>query len=558
MIRDVEVDAVTHDSRRVRTRRAASLASPARRTDGHDHAPDAVAAGAVALLVERLARRSACRRRRGSPCVRPRSGRSPRALHGDPSHGDARASASPAPTARPRRPTCSRRSRAAAGDRVGRDRHRRRAHRRRSRSRREHTTPEATELQALLARMRDAGVGDGRDGGVVARARPAPRRRHALRRGVLHEPLARPPRLPRHARRVLRGQGAAVHAARSRAAAAVNVDDAHGDELARARDATPGLDGRDATRSTTPTPTCARPTSSSARRRHALRTRRPPYGARRRRAPRRSSGASTSRTRSRRPPRPRAAGFALDAVVAGLERRRSSCPGRLERVDAGQPFAVLVDYAHTPDALDPRPGARPAPLAGAGARRDRACSAAAATATAAKRPLMGAAVARRRRRRRAHVRQPALRGPRRRSPTTVLAGPRRRARGVAVELDRRAAIRDALAAAAARRRRRHRRQGPRDRPDRRRAHRAVRRPRRRARGARGDSDGADRGARSRRSPAARVVAGDPEALATSFTIDSRCARARRVLRRARAERDGHDFVADAFARGAARRRWSTA
>ncbi len=27
-------------------------------------------------------------------------------------------------------------------------------------------------------------------------------------------------------------------------------------------------------------------------------------------------------------------------------------PGRLERVDAGQPFSVLVDYAHTPDALE--------------------------------------------------------------------------------------------------------------------------------------------------------------------------------------------------------------
>jgi len=27
-------------------------------------------------------------------------------------------------------------------------------------------------------------------------------------------------------------------------------------------------------------------------------------------------------------------------------------PGRLERVDAGQPYAILVDYAHTPDALE--------------------------------------------------------------------------------------------------------------------------------------------------------------------------------------------------------------
>ena len=27
-------------------------------------------------------------------------------------------------------------------------------------------------------------------------------------------------------------------------------------------------------------------------------------------------------------------------------------PGRFEPVDEGQPFAVLVDYAHTPDSLE--------------------------------------------------------------------------------------------------------------------------------------------------------------------------------------------------------------
>lgn len=39
-----------------------------------------------------------------------------------------------------------------------------------------------------------------------------------------------------------------------------------------------------------------------------------------------------------------------DAVVRGLE-NISGVPGRMERVDAGQPFTVLVDYAHTEDAL---------------------------------------------------------------------------------------------------------------------------------------------------------------------------------------------------------------
>jgi UDP-N-acetylmuramoyl-L-alanyl-D-glutamate--2,6-diaminopimelate ligase len=31
--------------------------------------------------------------------------------------------------------------------------------------------------------------------------------------------------------------------------------------------------------------------------------------------------------------------------------RAAGVPGRLERVDAGQPFSVIVDYAHTEDAL---------------------------------------------------------------------------------------------------------------------------------------------------------------------------------------------------------------
>ena len=43
-------------------------------------------------------------------------------------------------------------------------------------------------------------------------------------------------------------------------------------------------------------------------------------------------------------------GIALDGVVAGLE-SAPQVPGRLERIDLGQPFAVVVDYAHTPDSL---------------------------------------------------------------------------------------------------------------------------------------------------------------------------------------------------------------
>ena len=85
------------------------------------------------------------------------------------------------------------------------------------------------------------------------------------------------------------------------------------------------------------------------------------------------------------------AGFELDAVVAGLE-RPIVVPGRMERVDVGQDFTVLVDYAHTPDALRNALGAarelvtddaRVIVVFGCGGDRDRA-----------KRPAMGEIAAR--------------------------------------------------------------------------------------------------------------------------------------------------------------------
>lgn len=45
-----------------------------------------------------------------------------------------------------------------------------------------------------------------------------------------------------------------------------------------------------------------------------------------------------------------AAGFDLDTIAAGLG-TLEAVPGRLESVDCGQDFSVLVDYAHTDDAL---------------------------------------------------------------------------------------------------------------------------------------------------------------------------------------------------------------
>lgn len=46
-----------------------------------------------------------------------------------------------------------------------------------------------------------------------------------------------------------------------------------------------------------------------------------------------------------------ALGYGLDVVVHGLE-AAPQVPGRLERIECGQPFSVIVDYAHTPDSLE--------------------------------------------------------------------------------------------------------------------------------------------------------------------------------------------------------------
>jgi len=44
-------------------------------------------------------------------------------------------------------------------------------------------------------------------------------------------------------------------------------------------------------------------------------------------------------------------GLSLDTIKAGLE-GVESVPGRFERVNCGQDYTVIVDYAHTPDALE--------------------------------------------------------------------------------------------------------------------------------------------------------------------------------------------------------------
>ncbi len=84
-----------------------------------------------------------------------------------------------------------------------------------------------------------------------------------------------------------------------------------------------------------------------------------------------------------------AAGVEPETAVAGVA-SVPGVPGRMQRIDAGQPYLAVVDYAHTPDAIEtllaavrPVTAGRLRIVVGCGGDRDRG-----------KRPLMGAAAAR--------------------------------------------------------------------------------------------------------------------------------------------------------------------
>jgi UDP-N-acetylmuramoyl-L-alanyl-D-glutamate--2,6-diaminopimelate ligase len=143
------------------------------------------------------------------------------------------------------------------------------------------------------------------------------------------------------------------------------------------------------------------------------------------------------------------------ALLAGVEPEQIerglgatvAVPGRFEAIDRGQPFAVVVDYAHTPDSLDNvlrearrmarRQGGRVLCVFGCGGDRDRG-----------KRPLMGAVAARL-----ADVVVVTSDNPRSEDPESIIAQilegvAAERAGGAdIVDPDRREAIHTALAAA---------------------------------------------------------------------------------------------------------------
>jgi UDP-N-acetylmuramoyl-L-alanyl-D-glutamate--2,6-diaminopimelate ligase len=151
-------------------------------------------------------------------------------------------------------------------------------------------------------------------------------------------------------------------------------------------------------------------------------------------------------------------GLDADAIVAGIE-ALPGVPGRLERVENDRGILCVVDYAHTPDALERAiaalrplvaPGARLMTVFGCGGDRDRT-----------KRPLMGQAAARD-----SELAIVTSDNPRTEDPATILAmivdGCRRTGaeeltaaalggatRGFCVVPDRRAAIRSAVDAVRA-------------------------------------------------------------------------------------------------------------
>jgi UDP-N-acetylmuramoyl-L-alanyl-D-glutamate--2,6-diaminopimelate ligase len=430
---EVDLHSVVHDSRDV-TPGALFCCIPGARSDGHDFAPAAVDAGAAALLVERVlglgatqARVDSVRETIGPLCAR---------FHGYPSR-ELRVLGVTGTNGKTTTTYLLEAIARANGERPGvvgtvearidgvvvplR-----------------HTTPEATDLQSLLARMRDRGVGtvaievsshaldqhrvDGTRFAAVAFTNLT--HEHLDYHGTVDAYFDAKALLfdPRFSHR-----------------AAINIDDARGTRL-RDRARTNGLDVFTYSIDDTAADVYAcdvvlrRDATTfdivDARNGHRDHVRSPLVG---RFNVANALAAATTAI---------AAGIPFAAVVTGLD-APVRVPGRFEQVPTGRDFAVLVDYAHTPDALETVlvaaralvDGGKLLVVFGCGGDRDRA-----------KRPLMGEVATRL-----ADVAILTSDNPRSEDPAAiardVLAGIPGDRRPPEVELDRRVAIRDALGAA---------------------------------------------------------------------------------------------------------------
>jgi UDP-N-acetylmuramoyl-L-alanyl-D-glutamate--2,6-diaminopimelate ligase len=375
-----EIASVTHDSRAVG---AGDLfcCVPGATSDGHDHAPAALAAGAVALLVERpLGLPAAAEVRVAS--VRAAMGPVAAAAWGDPSRRLAVLGVTGTNGKTTTTWLLEAIARAAGirpgvigtiGARIdglplpG-----------------ERTTPEATELQALLARMVDAGVGlaaiEVSSHALAMHRVDGTRFAAACFTNLSHDHLDFHAGLDEY----FEAKALLFDPART-AAAAANLDDPHGAEIARRAEAAGlavlgfGLDAPGAAvRAEHLDPG---PGGNSFR----LVT---PYGSAAVHSP--LVGRFNASNALAAAAAALAAGLDVEAAAAGLS-APLVVPGRMERIEAGQPFPVLVDYAHTPDGLEQvlraarqlvGEDSRLVVVFGCGGDRDRA-----------KRPAMGKAAA---------------------------------------------------------------------------------------------------------------------------------------------------------------------
>jgi UDP-N-acetylmuramoyl-L-alanyl-D-glutamate--2,6-diaminopimelate ligase len=428
----VDVESIAHDSRRTMPG-ALFCCIRGATTDGHEHAGDAVARGAVALLVDRpLAVHAAAQAR--VACVRRALGPIAARFHGDPSRS-MRVLGVTGTNGKTTTTYLLESVAVAAGERAGviGTTGARVAG---SREDLGFTTPEAPELQAVLARMRD------RDVGTVAMEVSSHALAYARVDGTRFAATCFTNLSPEHLDQ--HGTLEDYFAAKARLftrefthVAAIAVDDPWGAKLA----ARAGADdvrlvtfGLDVTADVHATGLQLDAHGSTMR----LAT---PEGDAEVRLP--LAGRFNAQNALAAAATALAAGFALDAVVAGLQ-APVVVPGRMEPVAAGQPFTVVVDYAHTPDALE-RLAAEARRLAGAG--RVLLVFGCGGERDPAKRPAMGRAAGA------ADLAVLTSDNPRSEDPAAIAAAAADGLRAVdatfVVELDRRAAIRHALQAARA-------------------------------------------------------------------------------------------------------------